>query len=409
MKSIFDDLDEFLALNNGLGVQSEPNIIRKGVALYFKDRTGFGQYIEKKYFELKIKDLSVSKKYFTDFVVDSYINYKKGVENNDVLKSLEKMELSTCHVFLPIYFAQIIKDYIKISEINFVKFQSIAKFALGERLLASNPIVDKLDDDHFKNVPFVDCVVDARDTEFAKEQARIMLLEIINVLNFIVYSHVRGVDAFSANSNYGTRDRSFIFTNKSVKVSTEVHSPLIARTTIDGIQNFLTNDGAVYVNLFSRLTNANRSEMDNRIMNAVNWIGMAIAEKRNSVAFTQAMFGIESLLQYEQKGEVVSKSVVASIAENVAFLLGRNFDERRAFEKRFKTLYGIRSKIAHGKNGDISDHDVLDVISLAKDLVMSFYENPFLKGAKTMKMVLDNIAKLKYSCVDDKGEANKTD
>ena len=77
---------------------------------------------------------------------------------------------------------------------------------------------------------------------------------------------------------------------------------------------------------------------------------MAVAEKENSVAFTQAMYGIESLLQYEQKGEMISKSIVASIAENVAFLLGCNFDERKELEKQFKELYGIRSKIAHGKD-----------------------------------------------------------
>ena len=89
---------------------------------------------------------------------------------------------------------------------------------------------------------------------------------------------------------------------------------------------------------------------------------MAVAEKENSVAFTQAMYGIESLLQYEQKGEMISKSIVASIAENVAFLLGCNFDERKELEKQFKELYGIRSKIAHGKSNDISAYEVLDVI-----------------------------------------------
>lgn len=39
---------------------------------------------------------------------------------------------------------------------------------------------------------------------------------------------------------------------------------------------------------------------------------------------------------------------------------------------------------------------------------MSFYEPPSLKEAKTMKMVLNYITKLKYSCLDDKlQEANE--
>ena len=406
MKSIFKELDDFLVYANEGNMPSKQLVgsltIRKGALIYYKKQAEFRQYVEKLYCDLKIKDLFVSRKCFSDAVIDYYIDSKRGDENTDIVNKLKQLDINKVHVFLPIYFIQIESDHVSIGEINFVKFQSIKKYVQEQNLFVPNDIDRILADEHFGNVPFVDCVIDARDNDFAKEQAQIRLIEIINVLNFIIYSHIKGVETFSAISNYGTIDRTFIFSNKNANISINTHPSLIKRITIDEIREFLLGEGKIYVNLFNQLTNNNRSEIDNRIVNAINWIGMAVAEKENSVAFTQAMYGIESLLQYEQKGEMISKSFVASIAENVAFLLGRNFDDRRKLEKRFKELYGIRSKIAHGKSNDISVYDVLDVIGLAKSLVMSFYETPSLKEAKTMKMVLNHITKLKYSCLGDK-------
>ena len=412
MENIFKDLDDFLIYaneeNTPSGQWTSNFTIRKGALIYYRKQAKFKQYVEKLYCDLKIKDLSVSRKYFVDAVIDYYIDCKRGDVSADIVKTLKQMELNTVHVFLPIYFIQIENNYVKIGDINFVKFQSLKDYASDNNLYVSNDIDRILVDKNFGNVPFVDCVIDVRDNDFAKEQAQIRLIEIINVLNFIIYSHIRGVETFSAISNYGTIDRTFIFSSKNANISINTHPSLIKRITIDEIREFLLGEGKIYINLFDQLTNNNRSEIDNRIVNAINWIGMAVAEKENSVAFTQAMYGIESLLQYEQKGEMISKSIVASIAENIAFLLGRNFDERKEFEKQFKKLYGIRSKIAHGKSNDVSAYDVLDVIGLAKSLVMSFYEIPSLKEAKTMKMVLNYIAKLKYSCLDDKlQEANE--
>lgn len=70
----------------------------------------------------------------------------------------------------------------------------------------------------------------------------------------------------------------------------------------------------------------------------------------------------------------------------------------------FWSIYFIQNEndyVKIGKSNDISTYDVLDVIGLAKSLVMSFHEIISLKKAKTMEIVFNHIIKLKCSCVDD--------
>ena len=92
-----------------------------------------------------------------------------------------------------------------------------------------------------------------------------------------------------------------------------------------------------------------------------------------------------------------NKSIVASISEDIAFLLGRNFDDRTKYEKEFKEIYSIRSKIAHGKSAEITSYQVLDVINMAKLLVQEFILNPAISDAATMLKITNYITKQRYT------------
>lgn len=94
----------------------------------------------------------------------------------------------------------------------------------------------------------------------------------------------------------------------------------------------------------------------------------------------------------------ISKSIVASIGETIAFLVGNSFEERTTLEQRFKKLYGIRSSIAHGKGKEISDLDVMDAIDLAKSTVQAIMTRGEFKTAKTLQPIDTFIKKMRYSC-----------
>ena len=125
---------------------------------------------------------------------------------------------------------------------------------------------------------------------------------------------------------------------------------------------------------------------------------MAISEKNNAVSFTQAIFSVECLLQYQQPKEPISKSIVATIGEAIAFLVGSSLEERSDLERRFKDLYGIRSSIAHGKGKPVSDIDVLDAIDLSKRVIVALLTKSELKSAKTFQSVSNYIKRMRYTC-----------
>lgn len=101
----------------------------------------------------------------------------------------------------------------------------------------------------------------------------------------------------------------------------------------------------------------------------------------------QATFAIECLLQYDSKGIPINKSIVASLSESIAILLGDSFQSRKEYEKKFKSLYSLRSKIAHGKGNDVTVLQVLDAIDIAKKTVVAILTNPEIKEAKTIQMI----------------------
>lgn len=213
----------------------------------------------------------------------------------------------------------------------------------------------------------------------------------------MLYSGIRGAEVISSTTNSGTQERRFIIGEETSNVYSGGHSPLVKRLCFEDAEDFMVNDECGNMQLWRMYDKKDKNEVETRIINAVNWIGMAIAEKNNSIAFTQAVFAIESLLQRQTKGEIFNKSIVASIAEDIAFLIGRDFEERKKYEKEFKDIYGIRSKIAHGKSSEITAYQVLDVINMAKLLVQELIINPVFKDAATMQKITNYITKQRYT------------
>ena len=405
---ILQKLDDFLILGPDETISDENMFnymaIRQGVMIHIKENqdVAFKQYIDKVYSDFHINELLVSRKFFLDFMMDEYISFRSNKKTCDILSDVKAIDVEEMHVLLPIYFVQIINDNINIENIPFIKYQSIDKYLKTIGMSVPKDIDDIKKDKTFGHIPFVDIVIKAREKDYATEQAKLKLEEIVHVLNFILYSHIRGIETISATTDYGTIDRQFIFTKDTSSMSTKVHPSAVKRITIDDIEEYLNSDGKVYKELINILNKKEKNEIETRIVNAVNWAGMAVSEKNNSVAFTQAIFAIESLLQQQIKGEIFNKSIVASISEDIAFLLGKNFDERKKYEKDFKELYSVRSSIAHGKSSQINPYQVLSAIAMAKLLIQELILNPALKGAVTMQKITNYITKQKYTVINDK-------
>lgn len=85
-----------------------------------------------------------------------------------------------------------------------------------------------------------------------------------------------------------------------------------------------------------------RTEMEDRLINAIVWVSKAIQDPSDSSKFLSCCIALESLLCRDVK-ETIGKT----LSERLAFLLAEIKEERIRIFKDTKNIYGVRSKIAH--------------------------------------------------------------
>lgn len=402
---LIKNIEEYLIKDNGSIFESnwDRMIQKSGVTLYIKNDIELKRYIYNLYDSMGISKLFFCKIKFYDFVIDKYIELliKKDVEV-DIRSEIQEMELTEFRVLLPIFNIQIKTKKIELVGNTVVQFQSIDKYCEENQFVIPDYLKESYTEKYFAFVPFLEIVVKARDMEFAEIFAKEKLAEFIHILNFMLFYCYRGIETISSVTKGGTLERSFIFTKQNCTFKSKKNHPHIKRITFENCQEYLSDDKNGNKQIFDIFNKSNRNEMEKRIFNAVNWIGMAVAERNNSMAFSMASYAIESLLQYQQKGEIINKSIVASMSEAIAFILGSNFDERKNYEKKFQDLYKIRSKIVHGKNSDITDYQTLEMIDLGVQLVRKLLTDEKFGKDLSSENIKDYIYRQRYTTLGDK-------
>lgn len=99
--------------------------------------------------------------------------------------------------------------------------------------------------------------------------------------------------------------------------------------------------------MFALVGNEPASTMDRKIRNAILWIGKGLESKAPIDSLMSYCSAMEALL-VRQKGVVISPSIIASLSEYAAFLLGKGVDDRKEIAIQIKKIYTERSAGAHG-------------------------------------------------------------
>ena len=88
------------------------------------------------------------------------------------------------------------------------------------------------------------------------------------------------------------------------------------------------------------------------IKTAIEWAFDSLTNDNETVAFIQACIGLEAILGDDEKEEP-QKSLQEKLADRCAYLLGKNFSERKNLRKNFIKLYQTRSKLIHGRKAEL--------------------------------------------------------
>jgi len=228
-----------------------------------------------------------------------------------------------------------------------------------------------------------------RGYEVANEKFR--LFE--NIVKYLIPDFTKGKELTVVNATEPIIDCSYALNNEGNYECINFIDRTIELINLNNPNFYNSEIGTDY--LFTIAGKEDRTDIENRIIASVEWVGKGLREFDKTKAFIQVMFALEALLNSKRK-EIIEPSILSKMSENIAFTIGRDRKERLNLEKEFKYLYGIRSDIAHGRDCEMSEGDFILLISMTKRIISAFLNNKELRNCLTYTDYTDLIKLRKY-------------
>ena len=151
-----------------------------------------------------------------------------------------------------------------------------------------------------------------------------------------------------------------------------------------------------YHTVWGFTTKINLNKFQKRIMLAVEWIGQSMADPSPPSAFIKAAIALEIIFTYNER-DIITPSIMNQISESIALILGSSVDERLKLESSVKKLYGLRSKIVHSGNKDISQADYKALLEIARSVIIKILTSDKLNSVDSVEELYTILKKIKYS------------
>ena len=159
---------------------------------------------------------------------------------------------------------------------------------------------------------------------------------------------------------------------------------------------YFVNEDNGYQTVWGFTTKTNLNKFQKRIMLAVEWIGQSMADPSPPSAFIKAAIALEIIFTHSQEA-IITPSILNQISESIALILGSSVDERLKLEKRVKELYGLRSRIVHSGNKDISQADYKELLEIARSVIKKILTSDKLNSVDSVEQLYTILKKIKYS------------
>lgn len=140
-----------------------------------------------------------------------------------------------------------------------------------------------------------------------------------------------------------------------------------------------------------------RSDLESRIIAAIEWIGKALKDADPARTLVQYVFALEALLTVQKKGVLINPSIASQISEFAAFIVGRDFDTRIGVETAIKEIYQKRSAIVHSGSTRVSERDLGMAFRIIKELIRALTTEQQFLAFKSMEDVRKWVNQQKYS------------
>lgn len=233
--------------------------------------------------------------------------------------------------------------------------------------------------------------IEAYDNYNFQELAHGKFSDFDKLLSFACYPNLGRQIAATISPNHNQEEVISLSDTSCLKTTGLSSKAILSTSDMDSIITVMSNIGTGFIwDLYAK---ENRNEIEDRIVSAAIWIGMANNEEEKSISFTEYCFALETLLQFNT-GKLLSASIGYNISESAAFIISNRYQERKAIKAQLNDLYSVRSAIVHGGNKPIYDSDLKEILKIVMLLIIHLYHDKWTELA-TMKALYDKIEDIK--------------
>lgn len=361
-----------------------------------ENKSRFHELIDKLYqHSSKIKDTFTLKKFTTRF----FNKFKKNfeIESNPTDSEITGFfeELKSEPVIEYYIFREIIGIKFK-TDIPYITFGDFTVYNFRDH---QEPVEELFEGDLDKVLTLEDANFlvkydsKARHFEKAIEKADVFLKRFEAAINFCIGNN----DKFEIGIlNYKGRQRKSAFVlNKNGSLS-ESHNSDGPIETIAIDHKYFKSQKSGFDKIWLLISQKKFTDIESRIILAIDWIGQAINERSNTDAFLKGAIALEILLTYNDKAPI-TPSITHRLSESSALIIGKTKDDRIKIEKSIKSLYGRRSAIVHSGKHAVEEKDIYQIIAYVRELTMSFLTDKELSKINKMQDLYKYLKELKYS------------
>ncbi|WP_156417432.1 HEPN domain-containing protein [Paenibacillus etheri] len=312
----------------------------------------------------------------------------------DLFKNLKSEPIYSFEVLYHLYGAEYFKGHPLIIGPYTIYNTKTHRENLLEKYPHGKVELDDLDEISLESEVIIGVVEKTRDASRANEKALLRLRQFEDTIRFMIGDIEKRYDVGIFNFNVFKRTTGILLSDE-ITSSTNKMSGAIKPIHL---HKFPINDPEYgHDRLWEILGKKNPTELEKRIISAIAWSGKALRDEEQARALTQYVFALEALLQFQQKGSMVSPSITYQMAEFAAFIISDDLNDRLKIEKMIKSIYGIRSAIAHGGSHEVSENVIYEVFSLLKNLITTLVKNETFKDFQTIEQVGEWVKIKKYS------------
>jgi len=354
-----------------------------------------GNYLEL-YSKLKMSDRKISFNHFLNLTQQLLFTNEFTREN--IVKEVEAVKTMKLYHLARIYGIRLINDSMVLGKYTFIKKEKILEY-IDEKMVLNK------DGDEYKwfiegkvretaeDTHFIYLLIDYEtiDSDYCKELFDRDYSKIINVLRYMAgIKHERVYIDSKVFHTYINHYDQFIENGLVLGGISIKRKDIPVELDTDYFNS--KENGNFYI--WEIVSKDNNNKLEERIIKSIDWIGTSINEEDESIAITEVAFAFECLLKNNESSQI-SPSIQSHISETIAFLIGKDLEDRKNIVKRFKEFYSFRSSIAHG-NKKNNNGNYFQYLYMFKSTLSSIILNPKYRKSASIEMIFNDLIDLKF-------------